>query len=103
MFARTASSSSSAKHGVVTQQQQQQQPQQPPPPPSQQGTFSPGFGGQATAGTEHPFGDMVIDSQEVDMSVLGAEMMPWDLEYLPHEMMFFGDGSFGMGIGGDEG
>jgi hypothetical protein len=51
--------------------------------------------------SDHAFGDMVIDSQDVDMSVLGADMMPWDLEYLPHDIMFYGDGGFG--VGGDEG
>lgn len=25
----------------------------------------------------HPFGDMMIESQDVDMSMLGLEMMPW--------------------------
>jgi hypothetical protein len=39
------------------------------------------------------FGDMVIDTQDVDMSVLGADMMPWDLEYLPHDLLYFGDGA----------
>ena len=33
-------------------------------------------------------GDMVIDTQDVDMSLLGPEMMPWELEYLPHEFDF---------------
>jgi hypothetical protein len=45
--------------------------------------------------SDNAFGDMVIDTQDVDMSVLGADMMPWDLEYLPHEMLYFGDGAFG--------
>jgi len=45
---------------------------------------------------------MVIDTQDVDMSLLGADMMPWDLEYLPHEMLYFNDGNFGNGdFGGD--
>ena len=35
---------------------------------------------------------MVIDTQDVDMSLLGADMMPWDLEYLPDEMLYFGEG-----------
>jgi hypothetical protein len=39
------------------------------------------------------FGDMVIDSQDVDMSALSADMPPWDLEFLPSDFnMFFGDG-----------
>ena len=47
---------------------------------------------------------MVIDAQDVDMSLLGADMMPWDLEYLPHDMLYFGDGSFGNGaFGGHDG
>jgi len=45
---------------------------------------------------------MVIDTQDVDMSLLGADMMPWDLEYLPHDMLYFGDGTFGNnGFGAD--
>jgi len=40
---------------------------------------------------------MVIDTQDVDMSMLGADMMPWDLEYLPCDMMYFGDGDGGAG------
>jgi hypothetical protein len=45
---------------------------------------------------------MVIDTQDIDMSILGADMMPWDLEYLPHDMLYFGDGNFGdNGFGGD--
>lgn len=39
---------------------------------------------------------MVIDSQDIDMSALGADMMPWDLEYLPHDLMFYNDGGFGV-------
>jgi hypothetical protein len=42
------------------------------------------------------FGDMVIDSQDIDMSALGGDMMPWDLEYLPHDLMFYNDGGFGV-------
>jgi hypothetical protein len=39
------------------------------------------------------FSDMVIDSQDVDMSALSADMPPWDLEFLPSDFnMFFGDG-----------
>jgi len=43
---------------------------------------------------------MVIDSQEVDMSLLGADMMPWDLEYLPQDMFYFGDGGYGLDANG---
>lgn len=47
---------------------------------------------------------MVIDAQDVDMSLLGADMMPWDLEYLPHDMLYFGDVNFGNGaFGGHDG
>jgi hypothetical protein len=41
----------------------------------------------------------------VDMSLLGADMMPWDLEYLPHDMLYFGENGFsnsGMGENGQE-
>ncbi|PSN74262.1 hypothetical protein BS50DRAFT_627606 [Corynespora cassiicola Philippines] len=61
-----------------------------------QNEFSPSFSTYPTP-TDHVFGDMVIDTQDVDMSVLGADMMPWDLEYLPHDMLYFGDGGFAMG------
>lgn len=62
--------------------------------------FSPSFG--SFTPTDHTFGDMVIDTQDVDMSVLGADMMPWDLEYLPHDMLYFGDSAFaGSGFGDD--
>lgn len=49
------------------------------------------------------FGDMVIDSQEVDMSIIGAEMMPWDLEYLPSDMFYFGGGGYEGGVDEDAG
>lgn len=47
--------------------------------------------------SDNTFGDMVIDTQDVDMSLLGADMMPWDLEYLPHDMLYFGETNFGNG------
>ncbi|EUC37696.1 hypothetical protein COCCADRAFT_1364 [Bipolaris zeicola 26-R-13] len=73
---------------------------QPPPP---QNDFSPTFT-TFHAPPDHVFGDMVIDTQDVDMSLLGADMMPWDLEYLPHDMLSFGDASFGgAGFGGGDG
>lgn len=53
-------------------------------------------------GREETFGDMVIDSQDIDMSALGADMMPWDLEYLPHDLMFYGDGDDAGVFGGEE-
>ncbi|CAO2652661.1 Nn.00g009440.m01.CDS01 [Neocucurbitaria sp. VM-36] len=68
--------------------------QQQPPPPSLQNDLSPTFANYAMA-SQTAYGDMVIDTQDVDMSVLGADMMPWDLEYLPHDMLYFGDGAFG--------
>ncbi|KAH7066996.1 pathway-specific nitrogen regulator [Paraphoma chrysanthemicola] len=65
--------------------------------------FSPTYGAYPTP-TDNTFGDMVIDTQDVDMSLLGAEMMPWDLEYLPHDMLYFGDASYGnMGDTGASG
>ena len=62
--------------------------------------FSPTFGMYNTP-SNNAFGDMVIDTQDVDMSVLGADMMPWDLEYLPHDVLYFGDGVFGHQDMGD--
>ena len=46
---------------------------------------------------------MVIDTQDVDMSLLGADMMPWDLEYLPHDMLYFGENNYGNTGMGEEG
>ncbi|KAL1598759.1 hypothetical protein SLS60_007901 [Paraconiothyrium brasiliense] len=69
---------------------------------SSQSAFSSSFATFPTS-TDQTFGDMVIDSQEVDMSVLGADMMPWDLEYLPHDMLYYGDSAFGLGLPDDTG
>lgn len=44
------------------------------------------------------FGDMMMASQEIDMSALGGDMMPW-LEYLPSDMMSFFENA---GMGGGE-
>ncbi|KAF2641863.1 hypothetical protein P280DRAFT_286666 [Massarina eburnea CBS 473.64] len=66
--------------------------QELPVPPD----FTPVFANYPTL-SDQPFGDMVIDSQEIDMSILGPEMMPWDLEYLPHDMLYFGDSAFEVG------
>jgi len=64
--------------------------------------FSPTMGSMSTS-SDNAFGDMFIDTQDVDMSVLGADMMPWDLEYLPHDMLYFNDGNFGpSGFGNDD-
>jgi hypothetical protein len=73
--------------------------------PAQPDLSSPAFSTYPTP-SDHTFGDMVIDSQEVDMSLLGTDMMRWDLEYLPPEMFYFGEGAFGMddtGTGAPEG
>jgi hypothetical protein len=68
---------------------------------SQHNQLQPTFGNFNTP-SDNTFGDMVIDTQDIDMSILGADMMPWDLEYLPHDMLYFGDGNFGNnGFGGD--
>lgn len=60
----------------------------------------PGFPSLHNPPAHASFGDMVIDTQDVDMSVLGAEMMPWDLEYLPHDVFYFGGDDGGGGGGG---
>ncbi|KAH7406735.1 pathway-specific nitrogen regulator [Phaeosphaeria sp. MPI-PUGE-AT-0046c] len=59
--------------------------------------------GTYPAPSDNTFGDMVIDTQDIDMSLLGADMMPWDLEYLPHDMLYFGETNFGNGSLGDAG
>jgi hypothetical protein len=46
----------------------------------------------------HPFADMIVESQDVDTSVLGLEYMPWfDSSYLPHDMTGFFNPSQGSG------
>ena len=47
-----------------------------------------GFGG---------VGDMMLESQEIDMSALGGDMMPW-LEYLPQDVLNFFDNGNGNGM-----
>ncbi|KAJ5042838.1 uncharacterized protein L3040_004230 [Drepanopeziza brunnea f. sp. 'multigermtubi'] len=42
-------------------------------------------------------GDMMLESQEIDVSSLGGEIMPW-LEYLPQDMLNFFDNS-GSSVG----
>ena len=42
-------------------------------------------------------GEMMMQSQEIDMSTLGGDMMPW-LEYLPQNMLDFSDNN-GASIG----
>lgn len=38
-----------------------------------------------------PFGDMMIESQDVDMSMLGLDMMPWFDNFSGENMLFGGD------------
>ena len=44
------------------------------------------FSAGAGASEVSHFGDMTIESQDIDMSALGNEMMPW-LEYLPQDFL----------------
>lgn len=45
----------------------------------------------------------MIESQDIDVSALGDDMMPW-LEYLPHEMLNYYDTNTGfVGDGGVHG
>lgn len=37
-------------------------------------------------------GEMMIESQDIDMSAFGTEMMPW-LDFLPHDVLGWGDGN----------
>jgi hypothetical protein len=57
---------------------------------------SPGFypgGSQGYMGLGAGVGEMTMQSQEIDMSALGGDMVPW-LEYLPQNMLdFFDNGS----------
>ena len=47
-------------------------------------------------------GDMIMDSQEIDMSTLGGELLPW---YLPQDVLNFfdngGNGVTAMSVGGN--
>jgi hypothetical protein len=43
-------------------------------------------------------GDMMMESQEIDMSSLGNDMIPW-LEYLPQDMLQLYDSANGAGMG----
>ncbi|EKG12417.1 Transcription factor fungi [Macrophomina phaseolina MS6] len=47
-----------------------------------------------------PFGDMMIESQDIDMSALGDNMVNW-LEWLPHENFSFLDPSTGAATTAD--
>lgn len=44
-----------------------------------------------------PFGDMMIESHDVDMSVLGLDMLPWFDSYPTHDMNGYFDPSGGAG------
>ncbi|KAF2469801.1 uncharacterized protein BDR25DRAFT_39726 [Lindgomyces ingoldianus] len=76
-------------------------------PPNANQDFSPGAFGQyptpsdGTNSGVNFIGDMMIESQEIDMSALASEMMPWDLEYMPHDILPFYDN--GGGFVGDPG
>ncbi|GAB7351720.1 hypothetical protein MBLNU459_g2308t1 [Dothideomycetes sp. NU459] len=52
--------------------------------------------GAAPAGSSAQFGDMLIESQDVDMSLLGLEMLPW---FDAPDIMPFLDGGGGAGAG----
>jgi hypothetical protein len=47
-------------------------------------------------------GDMMMESQEIDMSTMGNDMMPW-LEYLPQDVLNFFDNANGNGNGMNNG
>jgi hypothetical protein len=65
-------------------------------PFSSHNDFSPTFASYPML-SDNTFGDMVIDTQDVDMSLLGVDMMPWDLEYLPQDLLYFNDASLANG------
>lgn len=75
-------------------------------PPSSHNDFSfdfPHHGSNMFNGATHGYtglggvGDMMMESQEIDMSTLGDEMIPW-LEYLPQDMLQFFDNANGAGL-----
>jgi hypothetical protein len=63
---------------------------------TQNGThlFSGGLNGYMVMGG---VGDMMMESQEIDMSALDGDMMPW-LEYLPQDVLNFFDNGNGTGV-----
>ena len=66
--------------------------------PSNANVFSNGPNGYMGLGGG--VGEMMMQSQEIDMSALGGDMMPW-LEYLPQNMLdFFDNGNTGGSMGG---
>ena len=48
-----------------------------------------------------PFGDMMIESQDVDMSMLGLDMMPWFDSYPSHDYSGLFDPNASAGGGGE--
>ncbi|PQE08459.1 pathway-specific nitrogen regulator protein [Rutstroemia sp. NJR-2017a BBW] len=55
--------------------------------------------GYTGLGGNQVVGDMMMESQDIDMSTLGEDMMPW-LEYLPPDMLGFFEGTGNSGEGG---
>jgi hypothetical protein len=62
------------------------------------GAFAGNNGFSGMSGLGLGVGDMMMESQEIDMSTMGGEMMPW-LEYLPQDVLNFFDGGAGVGAG----
>lgn len=57
--------------------------------------------GDFSQGDMQNFGDMMIESQDVDMSMLGLDMMPWFDSYPTHDMLnMFDPGGHGDTTGG---
>ncbi len=51
----------------------------------------------AMGGAGTTFADLMIESQDIDMSAFGGDMVPW-LEYLPQDVLsFFDTGDGGLG------
>ncbi|KAI9705687.1 MAG: hypothetical protein M1820_005097 [Bogoriella megaspora] len=71
-------------------------------PPSNNNVFAPGVG--AAAPEVSHFGDVTVQSQDIDISTFGDSMMPW-LEYLPQDFLTpnldVSDATAGAGAGGD--
>lgn len=57
-----------------------------------------GIDHSSMGGTVPTFADMMIESQDIDMTAFGGDMAPW-LEYLPQDVLsFFDGGDGGMGL-----
>jgi len=56
-------------------------------------------GGNSFMGLGPGLGDMMMESQEIDMSAFGGDMIPW-LEYLPQDMLSYFDGGGSGSAGG---